>query len=205
MQCVAVPVTISVLCVSLFGFWTAIVAGAAWTYTLVAWQWHRHRTVPVLLILGAIGLTARIVTVAVLGDGRIYFLQPVLTSGAVGMAFLGSAALGRPVVRSLAIDFWPDLQRVAQHHAVIPAFRGLTVVWGLTQLVHGLGTLILAVSLEPGQTLAVRAVAGPVLTAIAVACSVVWMWTALRGAGLLRRRRECRLAVEAPAALSGPA
>lgn len=186
-QCTVVPFVITVVCVSWLGFWAAVAAGTAWMYGLVGWHRFRHRAVPALLVLAAVGITVRLGAVLAVGDARMYFVQPALTSGAIGMAFLGSAAVGRPVVRSMAVDFWPDLGQVAQHHAIAPAFRGLTVVWGVTQLLHGLGTIALAFTVAPSHALAVRAVGGPMLTGAAVAGSVIWMWTALRGAGLLRR------------------
>ena len=71
---------------------TAIVAALVWSYGAIAWRAVTGRRTSGLLILAAILLTGRTL-LSVLADSTwLYFLQPIISDGAVAALFLLSLA-----------------------------------------------------------------------------------------------------------------
>ena len=89
------------------GVWTAIAVALAWSYGAIAWRAVTGRRTSGLLVLAALLLTGR-TALSVLADSPwLYFLQPVISDGAVAALFLLSLASARPMVARLAGDFYP--------------------------------------------------------------------------------------------------
>ena len=88
------------------GLATAIVASTAVCAGIVVWELRRGHDVGVgvvtlvfLLIQAAVGLAAQSTTV--------YLAQPVVLSALWGIAYLGSVAVGRPLIGSFANAWYP--------------------------------------------------------------------------------------------------
>ena len=86
----------------LAGVWTAIVAALAWSYGAILWRAVTRRRTSGLLILAAILLTGRTLLSVVADSTWLYFLQPIISDGAVAALFLLSLASARPMVARLA-------------------------------------------------------------------------------------------------------
>jgi hypothetical protein len=125
----------------LAGVWTAIVAALAWSYGAIAWRAMTGRRTSGLLILAAILLTGRTV-LSVLADSTwLYFLQPIISDGAVAVLFLLSLASARPMVARLAGDFYPMDHELAMRPRIRRLFWHLTVLWAVLGIAKASMTL----------------------------------------------------------------
>ena len=133
----------------LAGVWPAIIAALVWSYGAIAWRAVTRRRTSGLLILAAILLTGRTLLSVVADSTWLYFLQPVISDGAVAALFLLSLASARPMVARLAGDFYPMDHELAARPRVRRLFRNLTIMWaGL-----GLAKAILTLWLLQSQSL----------------------------------------------------
>ena len=132
------------------GVWPAIGAALLWSYGAIAWRALTGRRTSGLLILAALLLTGRTL-LSVLADSTwLYFLQPVISDGAVAVLFLLSLASARPMVARLAGDFYPMDHELAMRPRVRRLFWRLTVLWAVLGIAKATMTLWLLQS----QTLA---------------------------------------------------
>ena len=86
------------------GVWVALFAALSWSYLAIVRRILIGQRIPGLLVLGAVGLTVRTVVAMASGSVFVYFLQPSLTTVAVGGAFLLSVPAGRPLAQRLSAD-----------------------------------------------------------------------------------------------------
>lgn len=166
-----------------------------WALGMLAWRLRTGRRVSGLLGLAGLGLTLR--TAIALGTGSVfwYFLQPVVVTLVVSMAFFVSACTSRPLVGRLALDFCPLRAEVAERHRVRRLFRRLSVLWGSVNLLNGLVTLWLLLTMSTGHFLAAKSVTALGITWAAVGVTVVWALAVGRREGL---RRAPRVAAPQP-------
>ena len=87
-----------------------------------------------LLILAAILLTGRTLLSVLADSAWLYFLQPIISDGAVAALFLLSLASARPMVARLAGDFYPMDHELAMRPRIRRLFRHLTVLWAVLGL-----------------------------------------------------------------------
>ena len=110
-------------------------------WSLVEFARHRRIDALSLMVVGGIVLSL----LAMLGGGGVKFLQlrEKLVTGVIGLTFLGSALIGRPLIYELARA---NMQRKSDEEAqqfealqIHPGFRRtmtvMTLVWGLGLLV----------------------------------------------------------------------
>jgi hypothetical protein len=139
----------------------AMAAVLIWAYAAILRRVVRGRKVPAILMLATLGLTVRTAVGLVSGSTFAYFIQPIATTVALAAVFLGSVAIGRPVIARLAHDFCPLGPDVAERPAVLRLFGGLTMLWALVHIVTAAMTF-------------------GMLTTMPVATFVVTVWWALR-------------------------
>jgi hypothetical protein len=185
-----IPTALFYCCLVLVGIGAAYAAALFWLYTAVISRLVRHRAVPPLIVLGAIGITIR-TAVSVAADSTFfYFAQPVLGSLVVGCVFLLSVALGRPMVQALALEFWPLTPEMLADPTVVRLLRRLTFLWAVVNFAVGAATLSLLVVL-------------PLPLFVAVKQPVAW---AITGAGVaITIDRSVRTARRTGYAAAGPA
>ena len=153
-----------------------------------------------LLIQAAVGLAAHSATV--------YLAQPVVLSALWGIAYLGSVAVGRPLIGVFANAWYPFPQWFRASAPYRREFAMQSLVWGVYCLSRaGLRLAILLASGVGGFVLVSVATGTPVLVAL-----VLWgIWHAKRAFGrLVRGDRSTRPGPEiclfvpgAPAAVRG--
>lgn len=166
-------------------------AGAAMVATLV-WSGgitlsralHRER-VPSLLLLSLVGLALRTLVGVATGSTVLYFVQPVLNAAVMGVVFLGSVVIGRPLVASLARDFCPLSAEVAGRAGVARLFRRLTLLWAGVHLATAAATLALLVSMPVTTFVAVKTAVCLAITACGVALTVAAALRTIRAEGLV--------------------
>jgi MFS family permease len=96
-------VTASAPCSRFYAGWrlVGLAAGitAATAVAVGLWWWDRHRGRKGLMVRIGLALVLLQAVVGLLsGSERLYLAQPVVMNGAWALAFLGSAAVGRPLV-----------------------------------------------------------------------------------------------------------
>ena len=125
----------------LTGVWTAIAAALVWSYGAIAWRAVTRRRTSGLLILAAILLTGRTALSVAADSTWLYFLQPVISDGAVAGLFLLSLASARPMVARLAGDFYPMDHELAMRPRVRRLFWRLTALWAVLGIAKATVTL----------------------------------------------------------------
>lgn len=192
---VVIPAVVFYSVFALAGVWNAILAALVWSYGAIAWRAVTRRRTSGLLILAAILLTGRTV-LAVLADSTwLYFLQPVISDGAVAALFLLSLASARPVVARLAGDFYPMDIELAARPRIRRLFRQLTILWALLALTKATLTLWLLQSQSLETFVLVKSISMLSINMLAATATIGLAALVARKEGLLGSTHLVPLAV----------
>ena len=113
----------------LFGLYPGIVAATA--AALGAMWWERRSERAGLMAKIALAIVLLQATVGlVTGSERLYLAQPVIISGAYGLAFLVSVAIRRPLAGVFAEETYPFPDFVRTSDTYRSAFSRISLVWG---------------------------------------------------------------------------
>lgn len=143
----------------------------AWSLLELAW----HRRIDALSTLVLTGIALSVLAMALGGDARLLLVRESLISGLIGLAFLGSVLIGRPLVYFLARATMmrqnePDAIARFQAWSEFPlarrGLRAMTLVWGLGLSGEAALRCVLALSWSPERFLAIVPPLGYVLTAV---------------------------------------
>jgi hypothetical protein len=156
------------------GRWAAIAGALGWSLLVITTRLALGRRVPTIVLIGVAALALRTTLAFAAGSSFIYFLQPTVGTATVGLCFLLSAMAGRPLVLRLARDFCPLPDDVMAHGHLRRFFLGISVLWGVVQLLNASLTLWLLLSQSLGTFVVVRTTMTHTLTITAVVISVVW-------------------------------
>ena len=178
------------------GLWAGIGCALIWQYAALGRRLVRAGGVPGILMVGAAGLTARTAITAATGSAFIYFLQPAVVTVVMGLVFLISVPLGRPLAAKLIRDFVPLSPELAQRPSVGRYFRHISLFWGVVNLLNATMVVTLLLTERLTTYLLVSKVASLAMTSTAVAISIVWFVFAVRPAAA---------PAPAPEAVAGPA
>jgi hypothetical protein len=161
-------------------------------------EFARHRRVDALsmLVIGGILLSL----LALLGGGGVKFLQlrEKLVTGAIGLVFLGSALIGKPLIYQLArACMRRKSEGEAQEFEALRANAGfrrtmtlMTVVWGVGLLADVAVAVVLVFALSVREYLIVNPILGY------GTMGALSLWTFLYGRRA-KRRGQARRAAEA--------
>jgi intracellular septation protein A len=187
-EATVVPAVLFFAVLRLSGFTLAALAALTWEYTAVGRRIVAGRRIPALLVLSSVGLTVRTAVAIFSGSAFIYFLQPVIVAGIVGMMFLLSALTPRPLVHRLARDFCPLPPGVTGRAGVRRLFLGLTLLWAAVNLGNSAFTYWLLTSQTTDVFVAVRGIIGTALPVTATVITVAWSWRVAGREGLRATR-----------------
>jgi hypothetical protein len=161
-------------------------------------EFARHRRVDALSVLVVGGIVLSLL--AMLGGGGVRFLQlrEKLVTGVIGLAFLGSALIRKPLIYELArASMRRKSEGEAQQFELLQANAGfrrtmtvMTVVWGLGLLVDVAISVVLVFALSIRDYLIVNPILGYGMI------GALSLWTFLYGQRA-RRRGEARRAAAA--------
>jgi hypothetical protein len=179
-----IPLALFYAAITLCGQVTALLVALGWCYLAVARRLLSRRRVPGLLALAALGVTARTVVALSTGSLFLYFLQPTLSNALIGAIFLASVAGRTPMAERLAADFCPLPDAFLSHPPVRRFFNRVTLLWAGVQLANAAITIVLLVSQPVTTFLWTRSVTSAVVTAGAIAVSVVWFKRSMRYHGV---------------------
>jgi hypothetical protein len=168
------------------GVWVAIFAALAWSYGAIAWRLVTRRRTSGLLILTAIVMTGR-TAVALLTDSTfLYFLQPIISDGAVATTFLLSLVSARPMVARLAGDFYPMDHELAMRPRIRRLFWQLTVLWAVLGAAKAAMTLWLLQSQTLETFVVAKSISGLTFNALGIAVTIGVAMVVARKEGLMR-------------------
>jgi hypothetical protein len=197
---IGLPFAIYSLMAPRFGDVKALLASSAPPILWSIIEFARHRRVDALslLVLSGIGLSL----LAFIGSGSVKVLQlrEKLVTIIIGVVFLGSAAIGRPLMYELIRAFLargndPDLARVESlrdNNDFRRTMTIMTVVWGIGLLADA------AISIALVYVLAIKTylVVNPILGNLTIGSLTLWnIWYGAR----VRRRRRAAAGSAAPA------
>ncbi len=184
LEATIIPLALFYGSLSLIGIWGALGAALLWSYGALLRRVLTGRRIPGLLLLGALGITARTAIAFATGSVFIYFLQPTLLTIGVAGAFLLSASVGRPLCQRLAADFCPLPDRFLAHPGVRRYFGQLTVLWAFVQLSNAAITIVLLVSQPVPTYVWAHSLSSWVLTISGIVVSTLWFRLSMRRHGI---------------------
>ena len=171
---VALPLALFYGTMWLIGIWGAVAASLTWSWGVVVGRLARGRRVPGLLLVGALGLTARSLISFLTDSVFLYFLQPTMGTVLLAGAFLASVPAGRPLAAKLATDFLPMPEWFSSHPAIRRFFLRVTLLWGGVQLANAGIALWLLLSQPVAVYLAAKTGATLVVMGLGIAGSTLW-------------------------------
>ncbi|MFC7495807.1 MULTISPECIES: VC0807 family protein [unclassified Nocardioides] len=178
----AIPATLFYTCLRLDGVWTAIFVALCWSYGAIAWRAVTGRRTSGLLVLTALVMTGRTLVALLTDSTYLYFLQPIISDGLIGAAFIATLATARPMVARLAGDFYPMDDKLHVRPRIRRLFWCLTLMWAILCLGKAMATLWLLHS-QPLETFVLmKSVSVLLLNGFAVAATI--------GAAVFVARRE---------------
>ena len=183
------PLAIFYLALWLVGVWGALIGALAWSYAALAVRLILGKRVPGLLLLGTAAITVRTLISFLTGSVFVYFLQPTLGTVAIGLAFLLSVPVGRPLAERLAGDFVPLPHALASHPVARKVFLRITLLWAFVLLSNAAVTLWFLLTEPVGVFVMAKTASTAVFTVGAVALSSFWFRGTLRRHGLLAPKR----------------
>jgi hypothetical protein len=151
----------------------AMLAALTWSYGSVLRRAVSGQRIPGVLQLAVVGLTIRTV-VGLLSGTFMYFLQPVATTVALSLVFLGSLWFERPIIARLAHDFCPLDPEITDRPAVIRLFSGLTLMWAGVHMLSAGTTFTMLVTLPTNTFVAIKTFISLGITISAVVLTVLW-------------------------------
>jgi hypothetical protein len=158
----------------------ALLVSGVWPVVEIALTVARQRHVDEFSIFVIIGIVAAVVTTALSGDARSVFYKDSITTGLIGLIFLGSLLTPRPLTfyfgRRFATDgskvqrdWWDGLWRYPQFRSVQ---RRLCVWWGVALTGEAVVRAILTRQLGTGPMVLVNNIVPYVVIAALVTLSV---------------------------------
>jgi intracellular septation protein A len=183
-EAVLIPTALFLVLLNVAGVRAAIVGGLAWSTTFIVVRRLLGRRVPTVVLIGVGVLLFRTALALATGSSFLYFLQPTLGTGTIGLVLVASAFVGRPLVLRLARDFCPLPDDTMGDPHLRRFFLGISFFWGVTNLLNASVTLWLLVNQSVSTYVVTRTAMSWTLTIVGIAISLVWFMR------VLRRRQE---------------
>src|SRR6185437_3873450 len=162
-------------------------------------EFARYRRVDALSVLVVSGIALSLL--AILGGGGVRFLQlrEKLVTGVIGLAFVGSAAIGKPLIYELArATMRRKSEAEAQEFEALQVHAGfrrtmmvMTLVWGVGLLADVATSVVLVFVLSISEYLIVNPILGYGTS------GALGLWTFLFGRRAKRRGEARRAAAQA--------
>ena len=107
--------------------------------------------------------------------------EPTITTVLVGLAFMVSVPLRRPLAQKLAYDVFPFDDATKAHPQVRQFFVRLSLIWSVTSLVNASITVWLLLSQSTTTFVLVKSVLGPSTAVVTISIAAIWFrFTILR-------------------------
>ncbi|WP_433364191.1 hypothetical protein ACQPZX_33520 [Actinoplanes sp. CA-142083] len=178
-ETIAVPTVLLFALLYTAGLGWGLCAVIGWCGLVLVLRRALGHPLPSTLLLSAGMLCGRAAMALVLSSALVYVLQPVFGSALLGVLFLGSAAIGRPIVIRLARDFVSLPAHLFHHDGIRRLFTQVTVVWGVSRILDaGMSLGLLHWGL--GFGLVTRPFFSGLLSALTIGVCAAWALRTLR-------------------------
>lgn len=184
-EATVVPALLFYAFLTIWGVGAAFAVALVWSYGAIVRRMVTRRGVPPLLLLASVGLTARTVVAVASGSTFVYFMQPALATLGTGAVFLGSIAIGKPLIARFAHDFCPLTPELAGRPAIVSLFRSLTYLWAGVNIVTAVTNVVLLETMTLNSFVAAKTLSGWAITVTAVAVTVAASVRTARCEGLV--------------------
>lgn len=171
-EATVVPAVLFYAFLTFWGIGAAFTVALVWSFGAIVRRLVTGRQVPPLLVLASVGLTVRTIVAVASGSTFVYFLQPALATLSMGAVFLGSIAIGKPLIARFAHDFCPLSPEIVGRVGVVGLFRRLTYLWAGVNFATAITNLVLLETLPLNSFVAIKTVSGWGITVTAVAVTV---------------------------------
>jgi hypothetical protein len=178
-----IPVLLFIGLLELAGTVPALLGALGFSLAALLRRMLRRQPGSGLLVLTTVGLLARTVAALATGSLVIYFLQPTVSTALVGLAFLGSVLLGRPLAERLMVDVCPMADETRAHPHLRRFLSHLSLWWAFTSAVNFGVTLWVLLNESATTFVLVKSVLGPVTTAITLGVGFLWFRMSMARAG----------------------
>lgn len=163
----------------------ALFGALGWSYGAVARRVAARQPVPGLLILATLGITVRTIVYLMSRNDFVYFVQPIARTTLTGLLFLGSVAIGRPLIARFAGDFCPLTPDVRCRPGVLRLFTRLTIVWATVNGLAALSSMVLLLTVPVSVFVVTAAVSAWIVTCTGIVVTVADSVTTARREGLI--------------------
>lgn len=171
---VLLPLALFLVGYRLGGLGAAMGAGLGWSGVAIVRRVFRSRRVPAMAVLGMVMLIVRSALALMTGSAFLYFLQPTLGTAAVGIAFLTSVIVGRPLARRFAGDFVTLPSDVLRSPHVHRFFLRNSMMWALIGVMNAAIAYLLLITLATTTFAVTQTAMSVVVTVVAVGISMLW-------------------------------
>ena len=178
-----VPIVLFLGLLQLVGMTAALLGALGWSLLALARRVVRGDRITGLLVLTTANLAARTVAALLTGSLLIYFLQPTITTALVGLTFVGSALLGRPLAEKLVLDVVPIDEETRAHPTLKRYFQHVTWWWAFTSGINFAITLWLLLSQSTTTFVMVKSVLGPITTTATLSVAFLWLKSLMSRSG----------------------
>jgi len=179
------PAVLFYVFLELFGLGAAFVVALVWSFGAIGRRLATRCPVTPLLVLASVGLTIRTVAAVASHSSFVYFIQPVMGTAVMGLVFLGSVVVGRPLIARMAHGFCPLTHDVLQRPGVVSLFQRLTILWAGVNFVTAATNFAMLQSMSVSSFVAAKTLSGWVITVSAVVVTVAASVRTARREGLL--------------------
>jgi uncharacterized membrane protein len=197
------PLVVFYVALVTLGLTWAFVSALGLCYATLLVRLVRRQPVPALLLVGIVLMTARAVIGMATGSVFLYFLQPSLGNFAIGALFLGTVAVGRPLVARLAGEFCGFPDEVVRHHRLRAFFRQVSLLWATVFCINGAVAIWMLLHVPVGQYLVISTSSSTAVILLGIGTSLWLFRRSMQRAGMQIRlggRLLGRPAVVPPAA-----
>lgn len=168
------PVALFIGLLQVSGSTSALIGTLAFAFAALARRRLRSEEITGILILTTVGLLARTVAALATGSLIIYFLQPTITTALVGLTFVGSVIIGKPLAERLMADVCPVDEETRSHPHLRRFLSHLSLWWAFTSGVNFSITLWVLLNHSPTTFVLVKSVLGPLTTTATLAVGFIW-------------------------------
>jgi intracellular septation protein A len=180
-----VPVIVFYAAFRLWGFPNAVVLVLAWSAVVFAWHFRETRSADVFSATTFAFACTKAAAGLVSQNTTLYLAWPSLENLIYGTAFLGSAALGRPLLALFARRLYPIPDAVTQSRPFKRAFMVASGAWFCGHALRAVVRLWLLATLPLELYLIADTVAGWPINIALVAFTTWFPLRQLRQAGLM--------------------
>lgn len=163
----------------------ALLGALAWSYSAVLRRLIAGRPIPGLLILATLGISVRTVVFLFNDNSFVYFVQPILRTALTAALFVGSVAVGRPLIARFAADFCPLSPDVQSRPGVLRLFRRLSCLWAGVNAMAAASSMALLLTVPVSVFVVAAAASAWIVTCSGVVVTVADSVTTARREGLV--------------------